>query len=98
VLLDFAREHEASARVLFCESLAGGVCAMDRRDALIDEIAGLVESRRQSQAKDAAMPDGTAYQYVTATLDLALTDRENLHVSDIDGQLLTTARLATPRR
>ncbi len=44
------------------------------------------------------MPDGTAYQYVTATLDLALTDRENLLVSDTDGQLLTTARLPTPRR
>jgi len=44
------------------------------------------------------MPDGTAYQYVTAVLDLALIDRENLHVSDTDGQLLTTARLHTPRR
>jgi AcrR family transcriptional regulator len=56
-LLAFAHEHEAPARVLFCESLAGGERAMDRRDALIDEIAGLVESRRQSQAKDAAMLD-----------------------------------------
>lgn len=44
------------------------------------------------------MPDGTAYQYVTATLDLAITDRENLLVSDTDGQLLATARLPTPRR
>ncbi len=44
------------------------------------------------------MPDGTAYQYVTATLDLALTDHENLLVNDTDGQLLTTARLPTPRR
>lgn len=44
------------------------------------------------------MPDGTAYQYVTATLDLALTGRENLLVSSTDGQLLTTARLPTPRR
>jgi AcrR family transcriptional regulator len=62
-LLDFAHEHEAPARVLFCESLAGGARAMDRRDALIDEIAGLVESRLQSQAKDAAtfdLPAGTA--------------------------------------
>jgi AcrR family transcriptional regulator len=56
-LLDFAREQEAPARVLFCESLAGGARAMDRRDALIDEIAGLVESRLQSQAKDAATFD-----------------------------------------
>lgn len=56
-LLDFAHEHEAPARVLFCESLAGGARAMDRRDALIDEIAGLVESRRQSHAKDAATLD-----------------------------------------
>jgi putative transposase len=44
------------------------------------------------------MPDGSAYQYVTATLDLSDTDGENLRVSDTDGQLLTTARLATPRR
>ncbi|MFI5004347.1 MAG: transposase family protein [Solirubrobacterales bacterium] len=43
------------------------------------------------------MPDGTAYQYVTATLDLALTDRENVLVNDTDGQLLTT-RPADPRR
>ena len=32
-LLDFAHEQEAPARVLFCESLAGGARAMDRRDA-----------------------------------------------------------------
>jgi transposase len=44
------------------------------------------------------MPDGTAYQYVTATLDLAITDSENLLVSDTDGQLLARARLHTPRR
>ena len=56
-LLDFAHERETPARVLFCESLAGGARAMDRRDALIDEIAGLVERRRQSQAKDAATLD-----------------------------------------
>jgi AcrR family transcriptional regulator len=56
-LVDFAHEHEAPARVLFCESLAGGTRAMDSRDALIDEIAGLVERRLQSQAKDAATLD-----------------------------------------
>jgi putative transposase len=44
------------------------------------------------------MPDGTAYQYVTATLDLALADDRNLLVSDADGQLITVARLAKPRR
>lgn len=44
------------------------------------------------------MPDGSAYQYVTATLDLSLPDSENLLVADTDGQLLTTARLPTPRR
>jgi AcrR family transcriptional regulator len=56
-VLDFAHEHEAPARVLFCESLAGGARAMDSRDALIDGIAGLVEHRRQNQAKDAATLD-----------------------------------------
>lgn len=44
------------------------------------------------------MPDCTVYQYVTATLDLARPDGENLLVSDTDGQLLTTARLPIPRR
>jgi putative transposase len=43
------------------------------------------------------MPDGTAYQYVTATLDLALPDQRNLLVSDSDGQLITIARLSPPR-
>jgi putative transposase len=46
-----------------------------------------------------AMPDGTAYQYVTAALDLALTDQEhNLLVCDDHGELLTSARLSTPGR
>jgi putative transposase len=43
------------------------------------------------------MPDGTAYQYVTATLDLALPDQRNLLISDSDGELITIARLAKPR-
>jgi AcrR family transcriptional regulator len=56
-VLDFAYEQEAPARVLFCESLAGGARALDSRDSLIDEIAGLVERRVQTQAKDTAMLD-----------------------------------------
>ena len=44
-----------------------------------------------------ALPDGTAYQYVTATLDLALPADANLLISDSDGQLITVARLAKPR-
>jgi len=62
-LVAFAGEQEAPARVVFCESLAGGTAAMDRRDGLIDEIAGLVESRLQSQGKDAItfdLPPSTA--------------------------------------
>ena len=43
-----------------------------------------------------AMPDGTAYRYVTATLDLALPADQNLLVCDDQGELLTTARLPTP--
>lgn len=43
------------------------------------------------------MPDGAAYQYVTATLDLALPDNSNLLISDSDGELITVARLAKPR-
>jgi putative transposase len=43
------------------------------------------------------IPDGTAYQYVTATLDLALPDERNLLISDSDGELITIARLAKPR-
>jgi putative transposase len=43
------------------------------------------------------MPDGSAYQYVTATLDLALSAEEhNLLVANDEGELLTTARLPTP--
>jgi hypothetical protein len=43
------------------------------------------------------MPDGSAYQYVTATLDLALTGEEhNLLVASDQGELLTTGRLPTP--
>jgi putative transposase len=46
-----------------------------------------------------SMPDGSAYQYVTATLDLALPAREhNLLVCDDHGELLTTGRLTTPAR
>jgi putative transposase len=45
------------------------------------------------------MPDGTAYQYVTAALDLALADPDhNLLICDDHGQLLTSTRLPTPGR
>lgn len=49
-------------------------------------------------ARAIPMPDGSAYQYVTATLDLSLTDGANLLVTGTDGELLTTGRLTTPRR
>lgn len=43
------------------------------------------------------MPDGSAYQYVTATLDLALAAEEhNLLVCNDQGDLLTASRLPTP--
>jgi putative transposase len=44
------------------------------------------------------MPDGAAYQYVTATFDLALPEDRNLLISDSQGQLITVARLPKPRR
>ena len=44
------------------------------------------------------MPDGTAYQYLTATLDLALVGQHNLLVSNDHGELITTARLPHPGR
>jgi putative transposase len=46
------------------------------------------------------VPDGSAYQYVTATLDLALTadDEHNVLISNDQGELLTTGRLPTPAR
>jgi hypothetical protein len=44
------------------------------------------------------MHDGSAYQYVTATLDPSLDEGENLLVSDTYGKLLTTNQLTTPRR
>ena len=45
-----------------------------------------------------SLDDSSAYQYVTATLDLSLTDQDNLLISDTDGELLTTARLPAPHR
>jgi putative transposase len=45
------------------------------------------------------VPDGSAYQYVTATLDLAPPAGEhNLLVCNDQGELLTTGRLPTPAR
>jgi hypothetical protein len=42
------------------------------------------------------MPDASAYQYVIATLDLALPGEENLLIANDEGELLTTAKLPTP--
>ena len=43
------------------------------------------------------MPDGSAYQYVTATLDLAIAaDQHNLLLANDQGELLTTGRLPSP--
>jgi len=43
------------------------------------------------------MPDGSAYQYVTATLDLALfAEEHNLLIASDQGEVLTTARLPAP--
>ena len=55
------------------------------------------DQRLRVLARAIPMPDSSAYQYVTATLDLSLTGQDNLLISDTDGQLLTTARLPTPR-
>ena len=43
------------------------------------------------------MPDGTAYRYLTATLDFSLPEPHNLLISDDHGELITTTRLARPR-
>jgi putative transposase len=43
------------------------------------------------------MPDGHAYQYVTAALDLAIaTGADNLLVCDEHGELITSTRLSSP--
>lgn len=45
------------------------------------------------------VPDGHAYQYLTATLDLSIANgTDNLLVCDEHGELITTTRLAGPRR
>ena len=45
------------------------------------------------------VPDGHAYQYLTATLDLAIeTGQDNLLVCDEHGELITATRLNSPRR
>jgi putative transposase len=56
------------------------------------------DERLRVLGRSIPMPGGTAYQYVTATLDLSLTDQDNLLISDTEGELLTTARLSTPRQ
>ena len=44
------------------------------------------------------MPDGSAYQYVTVTLDLALfAEEHNLLIASDQGEVLTTARPPAPR-
>jgi len=46
-----------------------------------------------------AVPDTSAYQYLTAVLDLAVpAGQDNLLVSDEHGELITTARLSLPAR
>jgi putative transposase len=43
------------------------------------------------------VPDGRAYQYLTATLDLALASgADNLLICDEHGELITTTRLTSP--
>jgi len=45
------------------------------------------------------VPDGHAYQYLTATLDLSIAKgTDNLLISDDHGELITSSRLAGPRR
>jgi len=45
------------------------------------------------------VPDGHAYRYLTATLDLAIEPgHDNLLVSDEHGELITATRLPRPRR
>ena len=45
------------------------------------------------------IPDGHAYQYLTATLDLSIGPaHDNLLVCDEHGELITTTRLNSPRR
>jgi putative transposase len=44
------------------------------------------------------VPDGSAYQYLTATLDLALPAEANLLICNDAGELLTTGQLPTPAR
>jgi AcrR family transcriptional regulator len=49
-LVDFAREHPESAKVLFVESLAGGARSLQLRDSLLEACAELIEGgwRRQT--------------------------------------------------
>jgi putative transposase len=86
----------------------------ERRDPLaIDEVpagwpaAGRIEFIRFIRSdhklrllgRAIAMPDGHAYRYLTATLDLSIEPgHDNLLVSDEHGELITATRLARPRR
>ncbi len=56
-LLRFAGSEPVQARLLMCETLAGGPRAMDERDRTICQIEQIVESARVSTPPDTPCPD-----------------------------------------
>ena len=57
------------------------------------------DHRLRPPGRSLTLPDGSAYRYVTAILDLAASPQgHNLRVVDTDGALIASARLPLPRR
>ena len=55
--ISFANAHPVEARLLLCQSLAGGPRSLDQRDALVSELSGAIAEARQSVRPDATIPD-----------------------------------------
>jgi AcrR family transcriptional regulator len=56
-LLRFADSEPVEARLLMCETLAGGPLAMDERDRTISEIARIVDCARAEAPPETTSPD-----------------------------------------
>ena len=72
--------------------------SFDRRFFRHERFGDLDQPPSAPARSSASTTLGTAYHYVTATLDLALAENHNLLVGDSDGQLITVGRLPRPRR
>ena len=79
----FARQEPAQARLLFCESLAGGPCSLDVRDRLIHDTVVLLRDAHSRRPPDASAPDLPPWSTV-ATVHWMLSQRLRSKDGDFD--------------